>query len=159
MAEKPDTEPRLLLFTETKLNNLSKTKPFLLIFTVFCVLSLQRFVASYQFRHLYKLNQNDQYKMYWEGTSHLTYCQHLLLNYGKMLTKVSQVTRQKTCRKTDTLLFIYVVDDLNKSSLSSSIKMKQNRFMVALADQVNVSSATLFAPMFIVGTNYSSFQT
>lgn len=58
----------------------------------------------------------------------------------------------------DTLL-IYDVDDLNKSSLSSSIKMKQNRFTVTLADQVNVSSATLFAPMFIVGTNYSSFQT
>ena len=37
--------------------------------------------------------------------------------------------------------------------------MKQNRFKVALADQVNVSSATLFAPIFIVGTNYSSFQT
>lgn len=58
----------------------------------------------------------------------------------------------------DTLL-IYDVDDLNKSSLPSSIKMKQNRFTVALADQVNVSSATLLAPMFIVGTNYSSFQT
>ena len=58
----------------------------------------------------------------------------------------------------DTLL-IYDVDDLNKSSLSSSIKMKQHRFTVTLADQVNVSSATLFAPMFIVGTNYSSFQT
>lgn len=58
----------------------------------------------------------------------------------------------------DTLL-IYDVDDLNKSSLPSSIKMKQNRFTVALADQVNVSNATLFAPMFIVGTNYSSFQT
>lgn len=58
----------------------------------------------------------------------------------------------------DTLL-IYDVDDLNKSSLPSSIKMKQNRFTVALADQVNVSSATLLAQMFIVGTNYSSFQT
>ena len=75
-----------------------------------------------------------------------------------MLTQVSQVTQQKTCGKMDTLL-IYDVDDLNKSSLSSSTKMKQNRFTVALADQVNVSSATLFAPMFIVGTNYSSFQT
>lgn len=75
-----------------------------------------------------------------------------------MLTSVSQVTQQKTCGKMDTLL-IYDVDDLNKSSLPSSIKMKQNRFTVALADQVNVSSATLFAPMFIVGTNYSSFQT
>ena len=75
-----------------------------------------------------------------------------------MLTQVSQVTQQKTCGKMDTLL-IYDVDDLNKSSLPSSIKMKQNRFTVALADQVNVSSATLFAPMFIVGTNYSSFQT
>ena len=71
---------------------------------------------------------------------------------------MSQVTQQKTCGKMDTLL-IYDVDDLNKSSLSSSIKMKQDRFTVALADQVNVSSATLFAPMFIVGTNYSSFQT
>ena len=71
---------------------------------------------------------------------------------------MSQVTQQKTCGKIGTLL-IYDVDDLNKSSLSSSTKMKQNRFTVALADQVNVSSATLFAPMFIVGTNYSSFQT
>lgn len=68
MAEKSDTEPRLLLFTETKLNNISKSKPFLLIFTVFCVHSLQRFVGSYQFRHLHKLNQNDQYKMHWEST-------------------------------------------------------------------------------------------
>ena len=43
----------------------------------------------------------------------------------------------------DTLL-IYDVDDLNKSSLPSSIKMKQNRFTIALADQVVMFPAQHF---------------
>lgn len=50
----------------------------------------------------------------------------------------------------DTLL-IYDVDDLNKSSLPSSIKMKQNRFTVALADQVNVSSQHFLRRCLLLG--------
>ena len=63
---------------------------------------------------------------------------------------MSQVTQQKTCGKMDTLL-IYDVDDLNKSSLPSSIKMKQNRFTVALPDQVNVSSQHFLRRCLLLG--------